>query len=112
MEGLTMDRNEVIAELARTLVDIKKADLYKDYTARYVLVLTAVGLAARLGYETGFDVDLRVDPPGFPIVAYIELPAYGQVSWHMRPHSQPYDGHTTVQKYARIGNYVTDSMEV
>jgi hypothetical protein len=88
---------------------IESADRVGDYASRYALVLQAVGIAAKLGYDVGFDIDLRVDPPGYPIVAYIELPGWGQLSWHMPVHVKPFDGHTTTDKYRRIMNYNIDS---
>lgn len=112
-----MTREELHKELALMLKAIYRADLNKDYHGRYTLVLIAIGLAAQLGYPTGFDVDLRVDPPGFPIVAYIEIPeeetqelgvpwVWHQLSWHMPVHINPYDGHTTPEKYRLIQHYI------
>lgn len=102
-------RDVLRAELSRLLDDIRIADWQKDYGRRYTLVIRAMGVAAALGYEVGFDVDLRVQPPGFPIVAFIELPVYGQLSWHMPVHSKRWDGHSTDVKYARIMNYNIDT---
>lgn len=104
-----MDRDEVRRQLAVTLQAIGEADKNKQYSIRYSLIIQAMALATMLDWAVGFDVDLRVDPPGFPIVAYIELPAYGQLSWHMPPHGKPFDGHTTEQKYHRIMNFVIDT---
>lgn len=110
-----MMREELRKELAAVLAAIRTADLIKDYQGRYNLVLVAVGLAAQLDYPTGFDVDLRVDPPGFPMVAYIEIPteeleegpwAWHQLSWHMRVHIRPFNGHTTPEKYRLIQGYI------
>lgn len=91
------DLNKVLAD---TLAKIKIHDA--DYAVRYGLVLTAVALAHSAGYRAGF----RLDPkePQWP-VAYIELPT-GQVSWHMPEHVEPWDEHTTEQKYARVDDFV------
>jgi len=107
-----MDRNGIRKALALTFKAIGEADRDKDYAARYRLVIQAMGFAAALDWAVGFDVDLRVNPPGFPIVAYIEIPKFGQVSWHMAPHSQPYDNHTTEEKYHRIMNFCIDILSL
>lgn len=69
-----------------------------NYEQRARLVLMALGRAVAQGYTAG----IRIDPesPEWPVV-YIELPG-GQVSWHMPQHKQPWDGHTTAEKYRRI----------
>jgi hypothetical protein len=73
----------------------------ENYDVRYGLVMEAVALAVKVGYEAGF----RIDPaePEWP-VAYIELPT-GQVSWHMPQHRKAWDGHSTDEKYQRINEF-------
>jgi hypothetical protein len=94
------DRDDSVEILKDTLRLLEERD--QDHEVRPVLVLTALGMAAMAGLETG----IRVDPadPDRP-VAYVELPT-GQVSWRMPAHQRPYDGHTTAEKYARIKAYV------
>jgi hypothetical protein len=74
----------------------------QNYEIRYVLVLTALGMAVSGGLEVGF----RIDPaePDWP-VAYIELPT-GQVSWHMPAHKREFDGHSSPEKYQRINAWI------
>ena len=73
-----------------------------DYAMRERLVLAALAAARASGLEAG----VRLDPaePEWPVV-FIELPT-GQVSWHLPQHATPWDGHTTAEKYARIGAYL------
>jgi hypothetical protein len=81
------------------LLVVKRND--ENYDIRNGLVLDAIVLARKVGYEAGF----RIDPsePDWP-VAYIELPE-GQVSWHLPAHPKEWDGHTTAEKYARIEKF-------
>lgn len=72
-----------------------------EYDIRWGYVLQALRHARRLGFPCGFRPDPK-DPEW--CVAFIELPT-GQVSWHMPPHPNPWDGHTTEEKYARIRAY-------
>jgi len=85
--------------LRDVLLRIKANDT--DYAVRYGLVLEAVHMAHKAGYETGF----RIDPeePEWP-VAYIETPE-GQVSWHLPQHIKPWDGHSTEEKFRRIERF-------
>lgn len=71
------------------------------FAERYELVFACIHAAIQLGYPAGVAIDPRV--PDWP-VAYIELPT-GQVSWHMPAHPNPYDGHSTAEKYARIAEF-------
>lgn len=77
-----------------------------NYPVRYGLVLNAMSRAHQLGYPVGISWDSADDPEldGFRAVVYIELPT-GQVSWHMPEHGQPWDGHSTEEKHARIRAY-------
>lgn len=85
--------------LGRILANIERYD--EDYPKRYGLVLAAIDCAQRAGYQAGFRID--PDEPEWP-VAYIELPT-GQVSWHMPQHPNPWDGHSTEEKYRRCRAY-------
>jgi len=100
-------RREVMARAEATLADlltrIEDADAAVNYPTRYALVIRAVGAALRLDIPAGFAYDPMVDP-GYPIVAYIELPT-GQVSWHMPEHPPAWDGHTNETKYQRCRDY-------
>ncbi|MGN6758631.1 MAG: hypothetical protein ACTHMJ_19835 [Thermomicrobiales bacterium] len=68
-----------------------------DYAARYPLLLEAVAVAASLGMAAGFRLD--PDEPDW-LIAYIALPT-GQVSWHCPQYPEPWDGHSTAEKYRR-----------
>jgi hypothetical protein len=93
------------AELLQSIVD---ADT--DYDQRYGLVLEAVALAYKLGIPAGFgiDRDSGAEMDGYRVVAYIEVPGVGQVSWHMPEHGQPWDGHSTAVKFDRIAAYASE----
>jgi len=96
------DRRQGADVLAGILEEIQLHDT--DYSHRYTLVLFAVATAVLVGLEAGFQID-----PAEPdyVVACIELPT-GPVGWHIPVHKQPYDGHTTEQKYARVGDYINE----
>lgn len=76
-----------------------------DYPTRYGYVLEAVALASRLGYPAGFAIDEK--EPEWP-VAYITLPT-GQVSWHLPKFADPWDGHSTEEKYLRCRAFVSQA---
>jgi len=104
MKGAMFRREPYEREGARDnlrdlLLRIKNRDT--DYAVRYGLVLEAMRLANKAGYETGFRIDQA--EPEWP-VAYIELPE-GQVSWHMPEHRRPWDGHSTDEKFHRIDRF-------
>ena len=94
------DQADGRAALAGMLEEIQLHDT--DYDNRNKIVLFAVATAALVGMEAG----IQVDPaePGY-VVACIELPT-GAVGWHIPVHAKPYDGHTTEQKYARVGEFI------
>ena len=94
------DRAKFLHDLKEMLAEIEKHD--QNYEARYVLVLLALSFA----YTGGLEAGIRMDPaqPDWP-VAYIELPT-GQCAWHLPAHKQPYDGHTTPEKYERIRAWI------
>lgn len=107
--------------LARTLTEIAATDpsahghtgpdtpeITAAYARRNALIWQALAqaLAAELPAGVGHD---PTDP--HPVVVYIELPDAGQLSWHLPDdgrhqglpaYPQPWDGHTTREKYARI----------
>lgn len=87
------------AQFVNILSLIESVD--QDYEKRYGLVLEAMHKAKAIGHEVGIRID--PDEPEWPVM-YIELPT-GQVSWHMPQHDKEWDGHTTEQKYERIGAY-------
>ena len=74
-----------------------------DYGKRYSLILEAVQVADRLGFQAGFRID--PDEPEWP-VALIELPQ-GQVSWHMPQFHESWDGHDNVEKTERIKAFIS-----
>ena len=88
-----------IDALKYALQAIEKHDT--DYQVREGLVYQALFSAHSAGFSCGFRLD--PDEPEWP-VAYIDLPT-GQVSWHMPQFAQPYDGHTTEEKYQRIREF-------
>lgn len=69
-----------------------------NYPLRNDLVLTALSQARAAGLPAGIRLDPRT--PAWPVV-FIELPT-GQVSWHIPEHGEPWDGHTTEEKYRRV----------
>jgi hypothetical protein len=75
----------------------------EDYDTRYGLVLEALSLAHRCGYDAGIGLD--GDGTGEWPVVYIELPDVGQVSWHLPAHKRPWDGHSTHEKYQRVARF-------
>lgn len=77
-----------------------------EYDTRAWLIYRALSRAQWLGMKCGFRID--AEQPEWP-VAYIELPT-GQVSWHMPQHGQAWDGHTTEEKFQRIGAWVRQTL--
>jgi hypothetical protein len=77
-------------------------EVAERYRRRNRLVVAALAQAAAHGLPAGVGVD--PDDVEHPIVVFIELPS-GQVCWHLPAHQQRWDGHSTTQKYARIGQY-------
>lgn len=73
------------------------------YTERNADIYQLLSTATRLGLPCG----TRLDDGDWP-VAYVDLPGFGQVSWHMPPYQGGYDGHTTDEKYRRLSAYVQD----
>ena len=89
--------------LKRLLQMLRAAEDVGDYDTRNALVLACVGVALACEYEAGIRFDEK-EGPEWP-VAFIELPT-GQVSWHIKAHSKPWDGHTTEEKYARTARFI------
>lgn len=75
------------------------------YKVRNFGIVSAVGMAMGLGMKAGFQGD-----PGDParVIAYVELPGHGQVSWHLPAYAGTYDGHSTMQKYLRVAEYLIE----
>lgn len=97
-----MDEHEDLARrLAHILHRIELHD--QDYTTRFYLLLDAVAVAHRCGYDAGF----RIDPkePEWPVV-FISLPT-GQASWHIPQYPKEWDGHSTEDKYTRVHQFMS-----
>ncbi len=90
-----------LADLARTLLEVQRADL--DYPVRTPLVYLALHQASALGLVCG----VKPDPaePGWPVI-YIDLPT-GQVSWHCQEYPASWDNHTTAEKFDRITSFAS-----
>lgn len=72
------------------------------YELRNAYVMAAMGAAASIGIPVTFQTDTSVQIEGADtIVATIKLPT-GDVSWHLPLTSEPWDGHTTTEKYRRV----------
>jgi hypothetical protein len=101
-------------ELAKALLKIQRQDdeaTNPDYGTerqsihydnRAFFLMEAISLAHQCGYKAG----IRIDPDdlNWPVV-FIELPT-GQISYHIKQHSIPWDGHTTEQKCLRLLSHV------
>lgn len=112
-----MDRADDLQDLRSYMYAIRQIDLVimngaKDadhtnlYDARYKIICLAIGEAANVGIEVGFDYDHEDVSPdeilnGKRVVVTFNLPT-GNVSWHMRQGKAPYDGHSTREKLDRI----------
>lgn len=73
-----------------------------QYERRNTLIWAALALAHECAVPAGVGYD-PTDPR--PVVVYLDLPS-GQVSWHLPAHSNPWDGHTTAEKYRRVAAFV------
>jgi len=71
------------------------------YATRNVLVVQALAAAMAAGLPAGINMHAWQRFQSSPQV-FIELPGYGQLSWHLPWYCEPYDGHTTAEKYDRI----------
>lgn len=87
-------------------------DVYHD---RNLLAQLAAVMARKLGYAGGWRDG---DDPAWPILT-IDLPT-GQVSWHVPKddqlpicrYGQPWDGHTTGEKWLRVERYILSHNEM
>lgn len=103
------EKKAALATLLELLVSLdEKAEGEEDpaeraqlYARRNRILLRAWMLAGTCGYPTGVGVDMECDWP----VLYMELPT-GQVSYHIPPHSAPWDGHTKETANERIARFV------
>lgn len=100
--------------LAQTLALIEETDpsahgaenhptAAERYADRNRMVLQALAIAARGGYDAG----VAIDPaqPDWPVV-YIVLPDVGQVSWHIPAWAGEWDGHDGPAKSDRIRSFI------
>jgi hypothetical protein len=102
-------RENPALELARLLDAADKAQ-ESSYHVRNRAVIKAVAVALECGYPAGFAYDPNASIPEFPILAYIELPSFGQVSWHLPEYTTEWDGHTTDEKYQRCRDWISNVM--
>lgn len=79
-------------------------DAEARYRRRNALVYRLMAAALTLGWHAGIGFGEIEPGVTWPIV-YVDLPA-GQVSWHVVPYPQPWDGHTNDEKYQRCFAYV------
>lgn len=108
-----------MSDLAGDLAEMTKR---KDaaYSERDCCVVAIAALAMRMGWPCGLgrhdESDASWDRDWMTIV-YVDFPT-GQCSWHIHDdevawfaflprYERPWDGHTTVQKYARIGAWAS-----
>jgi len=89
--------------LAHALRAIEANDM--NYDIRTVLVYEALALASQLGYPAGIRYDPTQETPSAWPVVCIDLPAVGEVAWHMAAYDKPYTGYTTEDKYQRVAAY-------
>jgi len=85
-----------LTDLARLFLEIERNET--NYAVREGLVYKAIALAKELGMEAG----CRFDPtsPDWPVFC-IDLPHFGEVSWHCPAYSKPYVEYDTLTKYDR-----------
>ncbi len=74
------------------------------YRQRNALVYKALGLATAVSYRTGILPD-----PAQPewVIAFIDLPDTGQVSWHLPIYTGVWDQHDTPTKYQRVTEFAS-----
>jgi len=80
-----------------------------DKCKRYSLVCEAIYLAAYLGFSVGFRAD--EDRPHL-ITAFIELPGYGQICYHIPEHKNPWDGANNRFRDDKIKQFLDKPTEV
>lgn len=74
------------------------------YRRRDVLVWRALASASAAGLPAGVGTD--TDDEHRPLVAYLELPDAGQVSWHLPGHQHQWDGHDHATRDARVRQWL------
>lgn len=95
-----ISKNEKIEQLRELLDQIILNN--DNLEQRYDLIISAMNIATELGYDVGIGTDNK--NPGVAVV-YIELPT-GQVSWHMPNENDFWDGHSNMEKFQRIKNFI------
>jgi hypothetical protein len=77
----------------------------ENYARRNTTVYQAVASARAAGLVANVAPD-----PADPLwcIAYIELPGWGQVSWHVPAHPVSWDGHTSHEKYNRVADFYAE----
>lgn len=75
----------------------------KDYKARDIFIYRALAVAREENYKCGIKIDLAQS--NWPLV-FIEIPDFGQFSWHCQEFEGEWDGHTTEDKYDRLEKFV------
>ena len=116
--GVALDRAQQVAraalaelaELDARLTHEPDAGSGGDWDRRGQLVMRVARAATLLGWSVGAGYDPEM--PEYPHVVLVDLPT-GQVSWHMRrvpwcmpDHPQGWDGHSRVEKAARIAAWL------
>lgn len=94
---------EARQDIADALIAAWEAEQDGNYAKRLAATLAAAAMAAVNGYDVGFSVDEK--EPAFPCVIHIDLPYFGQVTFHLPQPQQPWDGHTTKMKWQRVVAY-------
>lgn len=84
--------------LAELLLKIENTDPDPD---RDSLIWLALRTAFLCEYPHGVALDPEPADSRYPLVAYITLPT-GQVSWHLPMFPDQYDGHSIVDRAARV----------
>jgi hypothetical protein len=79
-----------------------RAGVEAAYTARALAIYEALAACTVLGIPAGIRID-RLDPD-WP-VAFLEIPS-GQVSWHLKAHPVPWDGHTKEEASRRLHTFL------
>jgi len=87
-------------ENARNTEDYEERERF--YRSRNLYVWRAFSAASELGVCCGVSID--PEEAGWPVV-YIELPT-GQISYHVPPHVQAWDGHTRDDRRGRVSAFI------
>ncbi len=102
MAQLIMELEE-LKDLKTVFWLISLVDKERDYKFRDIFIHRAMSIAKEQGLNCGFKIDPK--EPKWP-VAFIEVPGYGQFSWHTQEFQGEWDGHTTEDKYDRLNKFV------